>query len=100
MKYEKLVRDKIPERLDKKGISYEKRVATDDEYRSELIKKLVEEAEEYRDSNGSVDELADVLEVINAIKKLPEYEGIEGIRQKKVEERGAFDKKLILKGEK
>ena len=43
VKYNKLVRDKIPELLDSKGISYEKRIATPEEYRVELIKKLQEE---------------------------------------------------------
>lgn len=43
--YNKLVRDKIPEILDKKGISYEKRIASLEEYKSELIKKLGEEVE-------------------------------------------------------
>lgn len=39
-KYNKLVRDKIPEYLDKKGISYEKRIASnEEEYKAELIKK-------------------------------------------------------------
>jgi predicted house-cleaning noncanonical NTP pyrophosphatase (MazG superfamily) len=43
-KYNKLVRDKIPEYLDKKGISYEKRIASnEEEYKAELIKKLEEE---------------------------------------------------------
>ena len=44
--YNKLVRDKIPEYLDEKGISYEKRIATEKEYKEELIKKLKKEIEE------------------------------------------------------
>lgn len=38
--YNKLVRDKIPEMLDAKGISYEKRVASEEEYKIELIKNF------------------------------------------------------------
>ena len=44
--YNKLVRDKIPEILDEKGITYEKRTASPEEYKAELIKKLGEEVEE------------------------------------------------------
>ncbi len=97
--YHKLVRDKIPEILDAKGVAYEQRVATDLEYREELIKKLVEEATEFSLA-GEVGELADVLEVIEALKKLPDYAGVEAVRQRKKEERGGFEKRLILTGEK
>lgn len=98
-KYNKLVRDKIPEILDKKGISYEKRIANDEEYKIELIKKLKEEVEEFM-LEGSVEELADVLEVVDAIKKLPEYVNVEELKNSKREERGGFDERIILKGEK
>jgi predicted house-cleaning noncanonical NTP pyrophosphatase (MazG superfamily) len=97
--YNKLVRDRIPEILDRKGIAYEKRTASDAEYKTELIKKLLEEAEEFSNA-GDPEELADVLEVIEALKTLPEYGSAESIRLKKREERGGFDEKLILKGEK
>ncbi len=97
--YNKLVRDKIPEILDKKRVYYEKRIAGAEEYKSELVKKLKEETEEYS-QDGSLEELADVLEVIEAIKKLPEYANVEDVRLKKKEERGGFEEKIILKGEK
>lgn len=97
--YNKLVRDRIPEILDKKGISYEKRVASPEEYRVELIKKLGEEIQEFSEA-GDPEELADIIEVIEALKQLPEYSGVEIIRQKKREERGGFDEKIILKGQK
>ena len=99
MKYNKLVRDKIPEMLDGKNIPYEKRIADFDEYKIELIKKLVEEANEFN-ADGSVEELADVLEVIEALRKIPEYADVEKIRQEKFEDRGGFEKRIILKGEK
>lgn len=97
--YNKLVRDKIPEILDEKGISYEKRIATPQEYKTELIKKLGEELQEFSEA-GNPEELAGIIEVIEALKKITEYENVEIIRQKKREEKGGFDDKIILKGEK
>jgi len=98
-KYNKLVRDKIPEMLDNKGISYEKRIASDDEYKIELIKKLDEEVKEFLEENIT-EELADIIEVVEALKRLPEYRDVEEVRIQKLKDRGGFDKKIILKGEK
>jgi len=100
MIYEKLVRDRIPEILDAKGISYEQHVAEDTEYRIELIKKLLEEVNEFIENDGSVEELADVLEVIHALQKLPEYAEVTEIQKAKRNDRGGFTKRFILKGEK
>ncbi len=97
--YNKLVRDRIPEILDEKGVSYEKRIASPEEYRAELIKKLAEEIQEFSTA-GDPEELADVIEVVESLKQLPEYYEVEAIRQKKREERGGFDEKFILKGQK
>ncbi len=97
--YNKLIRDKIPEILDEKGVSYEQRIASPEEYKVELIKKLGEEIREFSEV-GSPEELADILEVIEALKTLPEYQDVEEIRIKKKEERGGFIKRIILKGEK
>lgn len=97
--YRKLVRDKIPDILDIKGIPYEKEILNDSEYESEIIKKLFEEVEEFR-TDLSVEELADVIEVLEYIKKLPQYKDLESIRIQKKEERGGFDKKILLSGEK
>ena len=97
--YNKLVRDKIPELLDSKGISYEKRIATPEEYKAELIKKLQEEIREFLETPNS-EELADILQVIEALKKLPEFVNTEEFRKKKLSQKGGFDDKIILKGEK
>jgi predicted house-cleaning noncanonical NTP pyrophosphatase (MazG superfamily) len=97
--YNKLVRDKIPEILDKKGVPYEKRIASPEEYKAELIRKLEEEVNEFSIA-GDPEELADVLEVILALKKVVPYGGVEDLRIKKREERGGFDDRIILKGEK
>lgn len=97
--YNKLVRDKIPEILDDKGVFYEKRIATPEEYKKELIKKLIEEASEFQEG-GNIEELADVIEVVEALRMLPEYQSVEDIRMVKRNKRGGFDQRIILKGEK
>ena len=97
--YNKLVRDKIPEILDKKDITYEKRIANEAEYRVELLKKLQEEVSEFAD-DASVEELADVLEVVKALEQLPEYINLESVREQKAADRGAFNERIILKGKK
>jgi len=97
--YNKLVRDNVPEILDAKGIAYEQRVASPEEYKTELVKKLQEEAAEFS-ADASAEELADVIEVVEALKKLDEYKDVEAIREQKRNEKGAFDKRIIVKGEK
>ena len=97
--YNKLVRDRIPEILDEKGVVYEKRIASPEEYKEELIKKLAEEVDEFTEA-GEPEELADVLEVVEALRKLSEYKNVEALRLQKLQSRGGFDKRIILKGEK
>ena len=97
--YNKLVRDKVPEYLDSKGILYEKKIASPEEYKEELFKKLTEEIKEFLEGKN-IEELADVLEVIEAIKKLPEFQNVEEDKKEKLEEKGGFDNKIILKGKK
>lgn len=97
--YQKLVRDNIPEILDAKGIAYEQHIATDEEYRAELITKLAEEVEEFSEA-GAPEELADVLEVIAALRQLPEYHDVEELRKDKLARRGGFSSRIILKSEK
>lgn len=97
--YNKLVRDKIPEILDRKKIPYEKHIATDDEYRAALIEKLHEEIAEFT-ADASVEELADVWEVVHALQQLPEYASLPKVRAEKLAARGGFSARIILKGEK
>ncbi len=97
MKHNKLVRSKILHMLESKSIPYSSHIASQDEYRDKLYEKLVEEAGELsRDRNE--EELADLLEVIEAIKKLNNWSSsdIENIRLKKREERGHFEDPIIL----
>ena len=95
----KLVRDKIPEIMEKSGKKPIIHIAEDNEYWSRLKIKLMEESEEFI-KNSNQEELADILEVINAICDYKKFslEDIEKLRIKKSEERGGFKNKIILEG--
>lgn len=97
MKYDKLVRDRIPEMIGSRGETAIMRVADDTEYFEKLKEKLGEETREFLESE-SPEELADVLEVLHAIRdfKGVTAEEIELIRKKKAEERGGFSERIIL----
>lgn len=96
--YNKLVRDKIPEIIQKSGKCSEYKVLSDDEYRIELDKKLDEEVSEYREARN-MEELADIMEVLYALCESSgsSIEELERIRKRKAEERGAFKDKIYLK---
>jgi len=97
MKYNKLVRDKIPEIIKNKGAVPITHIADDNEYWQKLKEKLQEEVDEFL-KDGTEEELADILEVIYAIcdfKKI-DKEKLELLRIKKAEERGGFKDKIIL----
>ena len=97
MKYDKLIRDKIPEKIEKVGDWCKIHVANDDEYWNKLKAKIGEEVGEFLD-NPCVEELADVLEVVYAISdfKFAGKDKLERVRKKKFEERGGFGKRFIL----
>lgn len=68
-----------------------------DEYLCELDRKLAEEVEEYLES-GSLEELADVSEVLAAILRARGYTAEELIvtMDKKRKERGGFAERIYL----
>jgi predicted house-cleaning noncanonical NTP pyrophosphatase (MazG superfamily) len=97
MKYHKLVRDKIPEIIKKKGKIPIIHIANEKEYWKGLKRKLREEVNEFL-KNFNEEELADILEIIYAICDLKKIDkkGLEKLRKKKAKERGEFKKKIIL----
>ncbi|MCD4694503.1 nucleoside triphosphate pyrophosphohydrolase [bacterium] len=96
MLYYKLVRDKIPEIIKKKGIEPVNHIADNEEFEKALMEKLREEVEEFIEEPCR-EEMADIMEVIYAIleKKKYSFEEIEKVRKKKAKERGAFKKRII-----
>lgn len=97
MKYNKLVRDKIPEVIKKKGGVPVTHIADEAEYWAKLKEKLLEEMAEFS-KDESVEEFADLLEVIAAIADYKEFDPDEvaKIRAKKADERGRFKERIIL----
>jgi predicted house-cleaning noncanonical NTP pyrophosphatase (MazG superfamily) len=97
--YNKLVRDRIPEIIEANGKKAVYETVTRDEDYIKLLKdKLVEEMNEFLESED-IAELADMGEVMHA---LLEYKGVsletfQRIRLEKLEKRGGFKKKLLLK---
>ena len=97
--YNKLVRDKIPQIIEQSGKQAIIKKVSGKAYLESLNTKLGEELQEYLDSQ-SVEELADLVEVVYAIldDKNISLQEFELIRKQKVQERGAFKEKLLLKG--
>lgn len=99
--FNKLVRDNIPSIIENNNEVAITRILNDDEYRNELYKKLIEEANEVissKTTKETLEELADVLEVIIAISKLESKnldDVIEIANQKRLK-RGGFDKRIFL----
>lgn len=96
--YNKLVRDKIPEIIEKSGKTCTVEKLTDEKYIVMLDAKLTEELAEYQESK-SLEELADLLEVMGAVVKARGYswDELTKVRKKKLEERGGFEKRILLK---
>lgn len=97
MKYDKLVRDKIIEIIESKGGSAKWHVASDEEYREKLREKLREEIEEFIEAE-SIEEMADVFEVITAwlTYKGWNIDQVTAVQQEKRDKRGGFERRIIL----
>lgn len=97
MIYNKLVRDRIPEIIEKQGETPNFRVLEDAEYLRCLEAKLDEEVGEYhRDRN--TEELADILEVAFALAAAQgcSREELLEVYRKKHDARGGFEKRIFL----
>ena len=95
--YHKLVRDRIPEIIEKDGKSCVCSILSEEEYLTLLDEKLGEELAEYQESK-SMEELADLMEVIRAVAvaRGSSPEEVEEIRRRKAEKRGGFEKRILL----
>lgn len=97
MKYNKLVRDKIPEIIENNGQRAKFRVLDIIEFRQYLEKKLDEEVREFHESK-SIEELADIFEVLTELVAVcgGSHSAFMRICNLKHEERGGFKRRLCL----
>jgi len=100
MNYSKLVRDGIPEHLQKAGLRCGWETMNEAEYRQALREKLVEEAQEAAQANEQelVFELADLYEVMEVLMKVYAITptSVQEAQECKRHERGGFERRIRL----
>lgn len=99
--YNKLIRDKIPEIIEKSESSAKVRKLSKAEFKKELAKKILEEGKELCEAKSKVDvlnELSDLLELVCAIAEENKIspEKLQKNRVEKNLKRGGFKKQLFL----
>lgn len=95
--YHKLVRDRIPEIIESKGKTCHTEILDNETYLQLLDEKLCEELAEYQESK-SLEELADLLEVMEAVVAARGYtwEQLLSVKAEKKAARGGFEDKILL----
>lgn len=95
--FNKLVRDNVVAQARARGLTVAFHVIEDDtQYLAALADKLAEEAEEFG-ASLSVEELADVMEVLmTIIEELTTPEHAEAVRSQKASVRGSYTRRIYL----
>ena len=95
--YNKLVRDNIPEIIRNNGEIPHTSILDDAKYLQELKTKLIEETNEFIESEEIV-ELADILEVVEflARAKGSNLDEVLKLKENKASKNGAFEQKIFL----
>lgn len=95
--YGKLVRDRIPELIRQGGENPVTETMDEARYLAELDRKLNEEVAEYQESKA-LEELADILEVVEAIAvaRGATWEALARVKAEKKRERGGFAERIYL----
>lgn len=99
--YNKLIRDKIPEIIKKDNAIPKIFELNDEQFKVVLKEKLIEEAKELLEAKTDeeiLNELSDVLQLLEsiALNNGLSVTDVEKKKEKKKQERGAFEKKLFL----
>lgn len=97
MKHNKLVRDNIPDIIHDQGKGVSFRVLSEAEFKEYLERKLDEEVSEFHE-NPTLEELADITEVLYALAESHGYSVFDlgRMRRRKLFEKGGFIKRICL----
>lgn len=95
--YNKLVRDNIPEIIRNNNETPIIKTLSNDEYLRELKAKLQEEVDEFLESDN-IAELADILEVVDALSAAnnSSLNEVMDIKMRKAKKNGKFENKIFL----
>lgn len=98
--YDKLVRDRIPEIINREGRECGVEVMTDEDYRQALLEKVSEEAQEVSlaAQDDLMAEIADLYEVIDEVIAAfhLDREAILTVQKQRQLDRGGFEKRIKL----
>ena len=97
--FNKLIRDKIPEILDDKGLDYKTIIIDEDlEFFQCLIDKLHEEVQEFT-QEPTLEEFCDIWLVMDTIMESQNYKLVDVYDEmiRKLKDRGGFNKRIFLK---
>lgn len=101
-KYNKLVRNNIPNIIEQNGEKPIIEILSDKDYKEELLNKLQEECNEVISAENQeelLNELADVYEVLNALAYIQNksMDDVVKIAEQKKLKRGGFEKRIFLR---
>ncbi|WP_288341772.1 nucleoside triphosphate pyrophosphohydrolase [uncultured Dubosiella sp.] len=99
--HNKLVRDRIPEIIEEDGKTCKMHIMDEESYRHALKAKLLEEANEVKEAASKeelIKEMADVLEVLEALQKTfgIDIKEVERVKDKKALSNGKFERRIFL----
>ena len=99
--YNKLVRDKIPEIIRKRGAQCEVRVLEGGEYEQCLKAKLEEEVSELISASSTEDRIAEIADIYEVLEGIMEFyqitpQSVIEVKKKKGEVRGVFKERIFL----
>jgi predicted house-cleaning noncanonical NTP pyrophosphatase (MazG superfamily) len=99
-RFNKLVRDDVAKSVTESGGNVNTRTLNDQEFLSEIKKKLLEEVQELLVAKGEKleEELSDVQEIMDLICKIESISSakLKKVRMEKIAKAGAFEKKIYI----